>query len=396
VYSGHIREAIHDVLNENIEGLSYASVVDRQGRVIAHTNTELINETVSSQDSLFFTTLNRTVSRENEHVIEYIHPLYARREGASPEQVFLGVTVLGFSRDEILQPIERANRTIITTSLLIIFVSVIIIFYVAKAMTGQIEALSEGVRRVSRGNLNVQIQVLTRDELGQLAREFNSMIVHLREKMQMQKFVSKLTVQMIKKRSTARDLLPVAERQVATLLFSDVRNFSALTEQLSSEEIVKLINIYLNLQSRSIEENNGIVDKFMGDQIMAIFLGENQADHAIQAAVEIQRSIRELNKRRRRNGDVVLTVGCGLHMGPAVLGNMGSKNRMDYTVIGDVVNLASRLCAVAKPGQIIAPIDMVDQLNGEYPMIRLNAIRVKGRKQLVEIFEVDYDRAIIM
>ncbi|MBN1542179.1 HAMP domain-containing protein [candidate division KSB1 bacterium] len=396
LYAGHIRETIHDVLNEEIDGLVYACVIDRYGLIIAHTDRHMINHKISVSDSLFFAVAQQTVARETGDIIEYIHPLFARREGSQSERVFLGVTVLGFSKKIIFNPIHRATQAIITLSSIVILFSVALIFFFARRMTGQIDALSEGVRRVSRGNLNVQIQVLTHDELGQLAREFNSMIVHLREKLQMQKFVSKLTVQMIKKRSTARDLLPVGERRGVTLLFSDVRNFSSLTEQLTPEEIIELINIYLDIQSRVIEENNGVVDKYMGDQIMAIFQGENMADNAVHAAVQIQRSIRELNKRRRRNGEVVLTVGCGLHIGSVVMGNMGSKNRMDYTVIGDIVNLASRLCAVAKPGQIIAPIEMVDKLDGEYPTIRLNPIRVKGRRQIVEIFEVDYDRAIIM
>jgi len=396
LYAGHIREAIHDILNEEIEGLLYACVVDRNGLIIAHTDREMINRRVSRADSLLLADTENTFTRETGNIIEYIHPLFAKRESNQAEKVFLGGTVLGFSKKVIFSPIHRATRAIITTALLIILLSVVLIYYIVRRMTGQIDALSEGVRRVSRGNLNVQIQVITKDELGQLAREFNSMIVHLREKLQMQKFVSKLTVQMIEKRSTARDLLPIGERRGVTLLFSDVRNFSSLTEQMTPEEIVELINIYLDLQSRVIEENNGVVDKYMGDQIMAIFQGENMADHGVHAAVQIQRSIREINKRRRRNGEVVLTVGIGLHIGSVVMGNMGSKNRMDYTVIGDIVNLASRLCAVAKPGQIIAPIEMVDELDGEYPTIRLNPIRVKGRRQLVEIFEVDYDRAIIM
>ncbi len=393
VYAGHIREAIHDIYNEDIEGLVYACVVDRNGSVVAHTAQEQINQTISISDSLYFTRLQDTDTRVTKNVIEYIHPLYAKR---GQDRIFLGVTILGFSRSEILRPINRATQTIITTSFLVMALSVLLVFYVAKKMTGQIDALSEGVRRVGRGNLNAQIPVITRDELGQLAKEFNSMIVHLREKMQMQKFVSKLTVQMIRKRSTYDDLLPIGERRMVTCLFSDVRNFSNLTERLAPEEIVELINIYLDLQARIIEENHGIVDKFMGDQVMAIFLGDNQADHAIHASVEIQRSIRELNARRRKSGLVVLAVGCGLHIGPAVMGNMGSKSRLDYTVIGDVVNLASRLCAVAKPGQIIAPLEMVKQLDGEYPTIRLNPIRVKGRSQTVQVFEIDYDRAIIM
>lgn len=186
------------------------------------------------------------------------------------------------------------------------------------------------------------------------------------------------------------------ESRNVTLLFSDIRNFSALTERLSPKEIVKLVNIYLDVQSQIIENNHGIVDKFMGDQVMAIFEGQDQTDNAVKTAVEIQLAIRHLNARRAELGVTTLTVGIGINSGPAVLGNMGSKNRMDYTVIGDVVNLSARLCAIAKPGQIIAPIELAHKLKGNYPTTQLEPVWVKGRRKPVATFEVEYDHAIIM
>ena len=391
---GHIREAVLELSHENINGLAYAGVIDRNGLIIAHTELDRINQYVTASDSALFMSLTGTYTRKSDAIIEYVRPLFVG--GESNRLVLLGVTVIGFSKSVVLRPIHQATRGIISTAIFITLISIVIIFYIARRMTRQVDEMIVGIRRVSQGNLNEKIPVLTRDELGRLAKEFNTMIVHLREKLQMQKFVSKLTVQMIQNKSQDEELPPIAERREVTILFSDVRSFSAMTEQLGAEEIVKLINIYLDLQARIVEENDGIVDKFIGDQIMAIFLGEDQADRAIRTAVAIQRSIRELNKRRRRDNEVVLRVGCGLNIGPVVMGNMGSKNRLDYTVIGDVVNLSARLCAIAKPDQIIAPIEMVDKLNGDYPTIRLNPVWVKGRSQPVEVFEVDYDHAIIM
>ncbi len=394
---GHIRESILSVYNENISGLAYVGVIDRSGTIIAHTNTERLYRKLAPADSSWLLSLESTMVREWGANIEYIHPMYTRRENAGDRRIFLGIAVLGFSKDAVMYPIHRVTRAILSATALIIVVSIVIIFVIARRMTAQIELLGRGLRQVSGGNLGVQIPVLAADELGRLTMEFNAMIVQLREKLQMQKFVSKLTLQMIRSSSNGEGKPAAAgQKREITVLFSDVRSFSAMTERLGAEETIKLINIYLDLQARIIEENNGIVDKFMGDEVMALFLGDRQADTAIHAAVEIQRSIRELNLRRRRNGEVTLQVGCGLHIGEAILGHMGSQDRLDYTVIGEVVNLASRLCALAKPGQIIVPREMVGQLNGEYPTIHLNSVQVKGRTQLVEMYEVDYDRSMIV
>ncbi|MBN1466615.1 HAMP domain-containing protein [candidate division KSB1 bacterium] len=390
---GHIREQIQSVFAEGIEGLLYAKVVDRDGVIIAHTDNSLINSPVAVEDRLLFNQLQENFVRENAEIIEHIHPLYARRNDT--DRVFLGVAALGFSKKIVMMPIKQATETTISVTLVVLIISFVLIFFVAHRMTRQIEELGKGVHRISEGDLKKEIPILSNDELGQLAREFNKMIKHLHEKLYMQKFVSKYTIKMIRDRYSS-GLPSEGESRNVTLLFSDIRNFSNLTERLSPKEIVKLVNIYLDVQSQIIENNHGVVDKFMGDQIMAIFDGEYQADNAVKTAVDIQRAIHQLNAKRAELGILTLQVGIGINVGPVVLGNMGSKNRMDYTVIGDVVNLSSRLCAIAKPGQIIAPVEVARRLKGTYTTTQLDPVWVKGRSKPVATFEVDYDHAITM
>jgi adenylate cyclase len=221
------------------------------------------------------------------------------------------------------------------------------------------------------------------------------MVTHLREKLQMQKFVSKLTVQMIQARGGSRVVPQEGERRSVTILFSDIRNFTTIAERLEPEQIVELINIYFDVQTQIIEANRGVVDKFMGDQIMSIFQGPSMIVNATRAAVEIQRAVSALNKQREAMGAATLELGIGINQGSAVMGNMGSKQRMDYTVIGDVVNIAARLCSVAHGSQIIAELSAARQLNGNYSTILLEPIFVKGRTKAVEICEVNYERDII-
>lgn len=391
---GNIREELMKVFNEDIDGLAYGMVVDRDGVIIAHTDNSLVNTKIPPEDSVLFQQLTDKFVREKGDIIEHIHPHNAPKKDTETT-TYLGVSALGFSKKTVMAPIKHATETIISATLIVLIISFLLIFFVAHRMTRQIEELGKGVTRISEGDLKKEIPVLSNDELGQLARQFNVMIKHLYEKLYMQKFVSKYTIKMIRDRYS--NGLPLeGESRNVTLLFSDIRNFSALTERLTPKEIVKLVNVYLDVQSQIVEINHGVVDKFMGDQIMAIFEGEDQADNAVKTAVEIQRSIRHLNERREELGVTTLTVGIGINSGNAVLGNMGSKNRMDYTLIGDVVNLSARLCAIAKPGQIIAPIELADNLKGNYPTTQLNPVWVKGRSKPVATFEVDYDHAIIM
>lgn len=397
LYLGRFYEGVLDVRRLEIGGLEYASIIDREGNILAHTLSEFMNTQSSEEDRRFLLSLTQTQSKETEELYEFFRPiLVPNNKVNSEEKVLIGVVALGFSKDVVLRPIRQITQIILIAVLIIAIASMGVSYIVATKMTAQVDAIVGAVRKVGQGNLNVQIPIISKDELGSLAKEFNKMIVHLREKLHMQKFISKLTVQMIRKRSSSSQLPPAGERRHVTLVFSDIRSFTAKTEKLAPEETVYLINEYLNLQSSVIEENDGIVDKFMGDQVMAIFMGEHMADNAVRAAVTIQRSIRELNNRRQKKRQIVLDVGIGINDGMVVMGNMGSQNRLDYTVIGDAVNLASRLCGIAHPGQIIAPMSIAERLDNLYPTIRLDSVKVKGRSQSVDIFEIDYDRATMM
>lgn len=129
---------------------------------------------------------------------------------------------------------------------------------------------------------------------------------------------------------------------------------------------------------------------------MAIFQGENMADNALRAAVDIQKQLRILNHERKAKGEVALEMGIGINNGSAIMGHMGSTHRMDYTVIGDVVNVAARLCSQAQAGQIITSLELARKVNGSYPTTRLKSISVKGRSKSVKVCEVDYNRDILM
>ena len=149
-------------------------------------------------------------------------------------------------------------------------------FITASLATGIVEPLlylTEGVSRVRDGDLDVTLDVMTHDEIGVLTQEFNKMIEHLREKLQMQKFVSKSTISMIKEKTRLGDIGLGGARENLAFLFSDVRGFTAMSEKLDPEEVVSILNEYLDLQAEVIKKHDGDIDKFVGDEVMAVFGG---------------------------------------------------------------------------------------------------------------------------
>ena len=188
-----------------------------------------------------------------------------------------------------------------------------------------------------------------------------------------------------------------AESDEATILFSDIRSFTDLSEPLSPQELMDFLNDYLKMMNMSIMVNHGFVDKFIGDAVMAIFdrteQSSNDARNALNAGMGMLQVLGTMNQKRRRQGQVPISIGIGIHTGPVVFGTLGFEERMDSTVLGDAVNLASRLESLTKyyGASLLFSDQTFDALGDEKENLlirKIDTVMVKGRKQAVTIYEL--------
>ncbi len=178
-----------------------------------------------------------------------------------------------------------------------------------------------------------------------------------------------------------------------TILFCDIRGFTSMSEKMPAQEVVRMLNDYFELMVDIVFEHNGILDKFIGDAIMALWGApvrrSDDALHAVQAAVKMQQKIVEFNEGRIAAGKSPLKAGIGVHTGTVVVGNMGSSKALSYTAIGDGVNLASRLCSLAQAEEVIISADCAAKAGMDrFVLEPLPPAKVKNREQPVEIFKV--------
>ena len=179
----------------------------------------------------------------------------------------------------------------------------------------------------------------------------------------------------------------------ATVLFADIRGFTHMTEQSSPEEIVALINDFCERMVECIFRHDGALDKFVGDEVMAVWGANVQnQDHAVEAvscAIDMMSAIKEMNDERVRKGKEKIAIGIGVASGMMIAGYMGSTQAMSFTVIGDTVNLGSRLCSAAQPGEILINSDCWKSVKDRIPSIPLPPMMVKGKQSPIEIYRVE-------
>ncbi len=180
--------------------------------------------------------------------------------------------------------------------------------------------------------------------------------------------------------------------QKVTILFCDIRGFTPMSEQLPPEKIVEILNEYFSRVTDVIFDHGGTLDKYIGDAAMALFGAPiskgNDAHNAVNAALEIQKMITELNRDAADRGHPQLHVGIGINTGVVTAGNIGSAKRLDYTVIGDAVNLSSRLCGQAPGGQVWLSESTAHEVSGAFELEPLPATMVKGKSQPLKVFAV--------
>jgi adenylate cyclase len=370
--------------------VAYVTVTDAQGRALAESDPSPLHGPVRRPDHLAPVrdqVLVQSYAAAGRRLIEFAVPL-----------VYSGVPVgglyLGFSQGAI----EDAQRSARNQALLIMLgmlgVGVMGAMGLATVLARPIHRLVEGTRAIAAGNLDVTVRVASRDELGALTEAFNRMARHLREKEMIKRafsrYVAREVVEEILK--DPEHLILSGERREVTVLFCDMRGFTPLSERLSPEDVVLLLNDFYTLTIETTFKHDGTLDKFMGDAVMAIFGAPiRHADHsarAVRTAIDMREGMVALNERRQREGKEPIGIGIGVSAGEAVAGTVGTEDRMEYTVVGDSVNLAARLQASAGVGQILISERTWQHVRDVVEARPLGPLRVKGKEEEVNVYEV--------
>jgi class 3 adenylate cyclase len=298
-----------------------------------------------------------------------------------------GVVELSTPMNEINDQL-RANkvRSAGIGALTMVLVWLVIRFFMKSVVVKPVVWIGEVAARVGQGDFSAQADVRSLDEIGNLAKRINQMVHELREKFHLQKFVSRQTVDAVR-RSTIEGVKLGGERKLATVFFSDIRGFTSISEKVEPERVVSMLNTCLAHQAAIVGQFNGDIDKYVGDEVVAVFEGPDMVADAVRAALMIQRTIRELFPADDKD---IIAVGVGINTGEMIMGAMGSEERMDYTVIGDNVNLGARLCNAAKSGQILLSQVSAEYIskNAEFELKKLEPISVKGKEQPIVVYEV--------
>ncbi|HHM02539.1 MAG TPA: HAMP domain-containing protein [Caldithrix abyssi] len=275
----------------------------------------------------------------------------------------------------------RENIFYIAASFLLL--TLLLAFFLGRTFSLPIQRLARGMEKVTAGHLDIRITPSTRDEIGTLTETFNEMIQGLRERLHLSKYVGRHTLDMVS--GVATDEMALGgTRQELAVLFSDIRGFTAYSENRSPEEVIAMLNRYLGFQAEIVEQYDGSVDKFVGDEMFALFSGEQATERAVQCAFDIQERV----KREHENDPVPIYIGIGINYGAVILGNMGAEKRMDYTALGATVNMGARLCGAAAAESVLLPKPLADSLKIPVKIKEVYLMAFKGFSEKIKIAEV--------
>ena len=309
-------------------------------------------------------------------------PLYASQKDKWKVRSVVKVST---SMEDIHKEIQKNTQASILAGLITLaMVALLMRVFMRITVLKPLDIIGSVADKIGAGDLSVNARVKSQDEIGVLAQRINAMIKGLQERLHLSKFVSAEAVSAVKQAGLG-GLDLGGDRREVTIMETDMRGFTSISEKMEPEEIVALINRYFNKQTEVINSHGGDIDKFIGDAVLAVFMGDKMADNAVRCAINIQIEMKKLNQKLEGN----TMFGIGINTGPVIMGPIGSKDRMDYTVIGDNVNLACRLCDAAEPGEIIISNNTEKYLTvNQFKLNQLDPISVKGKKETIEIFQV--------
>ena len=288
-------------------------------------------------------------------------------------------------------------------AIVLIFLAFILGLFAARALVRPIHHLKQGTDAISKGEFDIAIDIKTGDEFEDLGNAFNLMAIDLKKLSELQKekqgrlenaFGQYVGGSMIEQILAGQEVKLGGERKYISVLFADIKNFTTISETLEPEVLIKYLNKYLTAMTDIIMKHGGVIDKYIGDAILAFWGApipmEDHAYRACLAAEEMMDKLKEIQKELEDQGLPEIDIRIGINTGGALVGNVGSEQRLSYTVIGDTINLAARLESLNKQYKTRCMISQATfmEIRNKAVVRQLDKVEVKGKTEGVKVFEL--------
>ncbi|WP_105101411.1 adenylate/guanylate cyclase domain-containing protein [Microbulbifer pacificus] len=348
---------------------------------------DLSGITVAAENITSRSWLRQAANGTTEPLISFIAP-------AVYQGVRVGTVVITLSALPMDQAASGARKAILYAILTMTVLASLLSYWLSRRLSLPIHHLMKATQAIGRGDLATRIEQQRNDEIGFLFEGFNNMAAGLLKKSQVEQVFSRYVSKNVADKVLANlDEVRLVDRPIeATVLFADIVGFTAMSEKLQPRQVSELLNEYFSYISRACSLYGGVVDKFIGDCAMLVFgVVEDDTDHAFNAvscAVLIQQLAAQLNEQRRSDGRPEVRFRIGVNSGAMLAGNLGSDERMEYTVVGDAVNLASRLCCEAEPDQVVIRRQLFTLLQPRIVAQAGQTLPIRGKSTPVQIYAV--------
>lgn len=389
---------------EDLKDSIAAFILDKQGRIIvSHKWEKEADENYAEPE------LQEEISRKGIFITsENVGFTLDLDQGGVPWLVSLNpldlmdwVLVIKQKREHAYALIYQLRNQVIIFGLIFALIALITGFVIGGRLTRPIRVVADGARKLTRQEFSHRIKVTAKDEIGEMADTFNHMAESLEEydarikrevaiRTDLSRYLTAELVEAVINRKA--DLSLGGKRQDVTILYADVVNFTPLSESHEPEVVVGLLNELFTILTQIIFRHEGMVDKFIGDCVMALFGApdpkEDSPERAVQTAIDMIRWLEVGNKKWKREYKVELKLAISIHCGEVIIGNVGSEKRMEYTAIGDAVNTAARMEKIAKTNQIVISEAIKKRLPARFSIQPLGSYELRGKQGGIELFEV--------
>jgi adenylate cyclase len=369
-------------------------MIDRKGRLLAHPDAARVatGENVSSLPVV----KQLLEGKFNNGQTRYADPQSGeRRLGAFRVVGFGGLGVVAeVAEAKAFEAAKRVQYRSMLVAGIILSISFLAGYLFSGTITWPIKLLMEAAGKISEGDFNINLVPKGQDELAHLSTAFNEMAKGLEERDRVKETFNKFHNKEIAEKLLSGEVKLGGERKIATIFFSDVRGFTAMSESMEPEQVVEMLNEYMTRMVSIIRTHGGVVDKYVGDAIMALWgvpiAGTDDTYRAVRACLAMREDLAKLNELRISRGQNPLKIGMGLNTGQVIAGNIGSDEKMEYTVIGDSVNLASRIESMTKEygTDFLISKGVYEEVKDRFVTEACRSAKVKGKSTAIEIFRV--------